>query len=370
MTTSNKLFEIYSGKSEIKGVYGPELEVEYTSIQDFKPLKLWNLKADDSLRNFGYEWVAKQPFGEDELKDQVKEVCSEVVSRQNYIDNCPRTSFHVHYNVSNLTPSQVVSSIVSYWLLEDVMVSFCKKHRIGNQYCLPASISTNVVHVLKNSIKSDNTFLSSFRDNDRFRYMGLNLCSVPKYMSLENRCMDGDAKNPDRLIEWCEGLNNIFNEAKSMTPEEVCDKAFHSPSDFMRQMFTGRMYRLFYSLGAISKVEEKVLQLSDLCYLVDWKEFDSKFKKKEKSKLTDFPAIRIGLVEPAPEHPDIIAGRFTAVYDAERMCYYYVSHQNPDYVGLDLSWTDYLGYYGVNSDEMESIYGITEGMFYDGVYVA
>lgn len=396
---SFKLHEIY-GKEEVKGIFGPELEVEYKSAINLAPPKGWHVKSDDSLRNFGVEFIALSTFTREEFQERVKEVCEYVVKQKGYIPNCPRTSFHVHYNVSNMTPVQVVNCIVAYWLIEDVVSKHCGPLRQGNQYCLSSSISSGVVDVLTSSVKRDMSELfRSLNGNNYIRYSGQNLCSVPKLMSLENRVMNGNAEDPSALIAWGTNLDSIYTRAKDFKdPSELCDFAFHNPYRFMLECCNPGFMGYYNMPESDGWIEEKLLLVSELVYETDWNKWGSSFKnqpiRKQKTLndiqlLGDRGAANVRPLWNLDEHERDIAGipppvleplrdipnifktyanhQMSIQYNNQTDTYIYTVHPG-GLGGLTCTYEDYCTLVSGSVQAHETTTLSNEDMYYDGLF--
>ena len=382
------LAEIY-GRDKIEGVFGPELEVEYKTAFNVVNPDGWIMKGDDSLRNWGVEFIAAKPFTRDEITKRIQELCKYVVNQKGYISKCPRTSFHVHYNVSDMTLLEISNCIVAYWLLEDSITKHCGKLRQGNQYCLSSSISTAVIDILTDSTKRDGSFpFYSLQNNNRVRYTGQNLCSIPKLMSLENRVMNGDAENVEALTAWVNNLDRLYLHARTYSsPDKLCDAVFNDPMGFMVKACDPR----FMDYLDLENVEQKLVLVSELAYETDWNTWAKSFKKKTKKDMkvlnprpmfnldVELDNIRPGQINiidngvDQPRIPDryrlLIVDVYTITFDEDSELYIYTRHDvEPDRLGLEVSYEDYcIALFG-SVHSFVRVCGDRRNDYYDGKF--
>ena len=162
-----------SGKKYPSLTMGFEFELELQRQLD-GPLppfvqETFRVDRDNSLRNFGYEFVSSPVTN---IEEFLKSNSIDFIETLPRISS-PRTSTHVHVNVSHFSLSQVFQIAFAYWLLEPVIMSFTKAHRRGNMFCTEFSSSGGIYRYLECFMKG--YALPNFGTP---RYMGLNLVAI------------------------------------------------------------------------------------------------------------------------------------------------------------------------------------------------
>lgn len=270
--------QIFGMKRRAKDV-GLELETEFKN--EFPVVKpepiLWNQVVDGSLRHSGVEFVARVPFAADEftLKTALTNLIDAVNQEGSAIPDSPRTSFHVHCNVQNLTSIQVTNACVAWWLLEPLLMKYCGEDREGHLFCLRLQDSEQPLMVLeqaaaaaKNSQLLFNNFMA-----DNHKYAALNLATVRTVGSLEFRGMRG-VLDADILRRWTMCVHGIVSKAKVFAdPASVMDHYLEcTPSQFLESFVEDKEILSF--VKAVPHWQElldtNTLTLFQLAYEVDW----------------------------------------------------------------------------------------------------
>jgi hypothetical protein len=273
------------------GDLGLELECEFPR----RPVSLtpeleehWAAKPDGSLRGVGIEFVARQPFKNDEnLRKKIEGLC-EYIKRNNVVENSPRTSFHVHCNVKEMTPLQVYNCIVGYWLLEPMLMEYCGPDRRGSLFCLQLQHAESVVQDLQDSTHDGfNVF-----HNDAHKYGAINLAAITRYGSLEFRGMRGST-DPDVLFSWSFMLQKLM---------ETLSTQFKDPGEVMEAYRSMEARDFVDSIMASGDVKDFVMSFTDIegsllinspalaefAYGTDWEVY-----RDRKSQEVDAPAPRL-----------------------------------------------------------------------------
>lgn len=170
---------------------GLEVEVEDTGLGGGNYDCLPNIKcvSDNSLRNNGAEFIFEAPvFGED-LKDSINNLSDTIEGLPHQATFGFRTSTHVHLDVRDLTPKEVVKIIFMYSILEPLFYQIDNAERWNSPFAQPLSVSLfnpDFMKAIKKAMRSTNlnTHLITTSDD---RYYALNLSSISKFGSLEFR---------------------------------------------------------------------------------------------------------------------------------------------------------------------------------------
>lgn len=211
-------------------VIGMEFENELPHPVDFGHTSGWKFHNENSLRDFGYEFVSTVPKRRDIVEKSVTSLFKCIdTALKNYKDvvgvemkpsNSIRTSVHVHLDARMLTYIQVLNFATIYWLLEDFLTAFCGETRRGNLFCLRLRDATlqkyNVVGEIKNMTPYGST---AFTESQR--YASLNLAAIRKFGSLESRLLRGTT-DINVVMTWVDCLLAIYKFALQFkTPKDV-----------------------------------------------------------------------------------------------------------------------------------------------------
>ena len=259
------------------GVLGIEVEVEGLEVLPNMDTINWKSKPEDSLRNYGMEYITAKPMPLGERKTEaVKDLCKMLNSKKT-VKDCPRTSVHVHYNVSKHTPSQIVSCCVAFWLVENLLANYCGEDRESNLFCLRLKDAEGLIDLFQASLDSFPPFKSL---SDNVRYAGLNTKAINDFGSIETRLHGGTIDERD-INTWTDELAKLFQNAVLLgTPEDVFDHYLKvGPEKFVKSMFS-TVFAEKLLKGGTSLVEENAPLLVDLAYCKNWKEWEASLFKK------------------------------------------------------------------------------------------
>lgn len=203
MSTVAEIFPV----SRQLGLIGVEVEMEG---QMFVTPKGWNGKIDHSLRGNGIEWYFIRPCSLDLAKRRVQRLYEFNRNSGAVFQPSPRCGVHVHFNCQSLTPNQVYSLALLWYIFEGLLVRWCGTHREGNPFCLRATDANDVVVVLARGLRGIDQFHSLVDAWER--YSGLNLQSLQRLGSVEFRTL-GAPDNPEKIIKWLEILHTLYHFA-------------------------------------------------------------------------------------------------------------------------------------------------------------
>ncbi len=273
--------------------YGIEVEVEANShgpaLENLRNTKVmgWKQVGEDSLRS-GVEFISKEPVGR-EKKDKHVDLLYHALGKLDIAWTSQRTSIHVHINMSHCDMLQTYNFLTAYFLLENLLLSYCKPGRLGNLFCLSLADCDYIVEEIRKDLSNYN-FMSFVMLKDRIRYGAINIGALGKFQSLEFRSLQGSA-TADEVKEWSTMYAYLRDASmKYRSPEHIVDDYFTStPEDFVRRLLPYSFRRKVCPIGK-SAVWGELLDLnlapvSLFAYEVDWrvwaKRVEGAWKKKE-----------------------------------------------------------------------------------------
>lgn len=226
MTTVLNAFRI-NRDTPVEGDVGVEIEVEGARLPT--AVRGWNVTHDGSLREhhgMALEYVFRAPATlkhAEKLLDNLKDSLEDSKSK---VADSPRCGVHVHVNVQGLTITQLYNFFALYFIFEGVLTKFCGKQREGNLFCLRAKDAEFLVYELERALE-DGRFRNRF-SNDQLRYAAMNVCSLPRYGSLEFRSMRGTT-DKETVMLWTKLLVALREQAKQ----------FEAPYQILEQVSMG-----------------------------------------------------------------------------------------------------------------------------------
>lgn len=232
-TTKRGQFKKYTGR------YGLEIETEASNSYTIPKMKYWNDVSDGSLRNFGVEYVLKQPLSLDGEMDSALKEFDDVVPKNLLIKDSISTSVHVHINFLEETFLTMSNFLVTYTLLENLLCEFSGADRKSNLFCLSMNdaqqTAINVCNMLR-SIKTRQYKGIIFHPN-LVKYAALNLGSLGQLGTLEIRTFRGET-DTKVIREWVAILDKIvtFSKNKDLTPIKIVELFRNTKAKFPHEI--------------------------------------------------------------------------------------------------------------------------------------
>lgn len=238
----------------------------------------WTSVREGSLRGYGIEYITNGPVALNNLEDRLVAL-KEVLDDYEINEDCPRTSVHVHVNHQDRTPTQVWSSMILYWLLENPLTSFCGDGRVGNLFCLRLKDAEGILKTCKSDISTLGLF-SSFRQ-DHVKYAGQNVGNVRRLGTLEYRSMRGTL-DTELITEWSKSLVKIRDRASEFSsPAAMLDHYFGCDrKDFVKSCLTDYVHEHIAEGDYMDGVDENLARLCGLAYCTDWTKYEKKMDKR------------------------------------------------------------------------------------------
>lgn len=185
----------------------------------------WTTHLDASLRN-GIEFVTSPAVGGQALADRISAFYK---CNYNYKGG-PRTSTHIHVDVTNDKPVVVQSLVMLVYAIEDALYQAVDPGRKWAGYSaalsdMPASRLRNLLNPIQVNqfIKAVNVV------QNRERYYGLNF-HVGRHGTVEFRYFPG-APSETELNSWVDLVVAIKKAAQAFTPDQIINRC-NSPENF------------------------------------------------------------------------------------------------------------------------------------------
>lgn len=195
--TSTRPFALQNPKTLV----GIEVEVENVmAIDPNIGLMFWTMKEDGSLRNNGREFVTPGVIPASLAEPALKLLFNGL---NQDIDFSNRASIHVHVDARQLTLQQMVSLLLTYLTVENLLFKFVGNSRRSNIFCTPISETGIIEHISANPKK----FIHSIQGT-WMKYTALNLLPITSFGSVEFRHMPG-TNNVNKLLAWIDIITRL-----------------------------------------------------------------------------------------------------------------------------------------------------------------
>ncbi len=276
------------------GTFGIEIETEVESASVYPPftfsefyptkghqqsdtilgLPQWEAHTDNSLRNYGLEFVLKKPLDFKEARQALDDFGSVFVDIP-FIKNAPATSVHVHVNFQNDSFVTLANFLTIYFYIENVLMEI--SGRRSNLFALPVRIAGNIIPAVVNFFKNialGQPAGGSVNINSH-KYGALNVANLWTHNSVEIRSLEGTT-DPERIKEWIAILEKIKIQAN----------LFKDPREILLKIKNDRRYFLGVIppslLESVSRLDDMLDMNLPLIYpivgAVDWDTVEEKYK--------------------------------------------------------------------------------------------
>lgn len=239
------------------GDLGVEVEVEGGNLPQLNGDN-WRTEHDGSL-NGGTEYVMNRPKS---IQDTYRDLdfLSEKLADADVVETV-RAGVHVHINVQSMEINKVFALITAFGMLEGALLRFCGDTRVGNLFCLRMIDAQYLPYSLYNIAKSGDYI--ALKD-EVFRYCAVNVCSIPKYGSLEFRSMRS-TQDFNVIKDWCAILMTLRDVVAQRfnNPKDVLDFFHENGSRTFCKTFLGDF---FHTLVGEDDLEEEMAVSSTLLY--------------------------------------------------------------------------------------------------------
>ena len=256
------------GCQEQRGDVGVEIELEADNIPDARMMPpMWKKEADNSLRGESAEFVLREPLPLNQLDTAFSALQTTFAACGTRPRPTYRAGIHVHVNVQDLTPTQLVTFICSYFMLEEVLLRFCDKSRLGNHFCLRMSDASFLLDKLVEFIEQEDL---QTLNNDDLRYASLNVTSLFKYGSIEFRALESTLDFA-RIKTWAGVLVHLRDYAKTLnSPVDLLGQASAMGFEQYAPIILGRWYQSFQPWATEENIKRGVRNIQYAIYSRDW----------------------------------------------------------------------------------------------------
>jgi hypothetical protein len=253
-------------------------------------LPKWRAVGDGSLRNYGVEFIFKEPYVFKEALEAI-DIFAENTKKIKFIQDAPATSVHVHINMWNETFMALGNFCTLYTLFENILTEFAGPMRRSNLFSLPTRCSEttgwNLIRMFEELEKGEYTAVRFVEEY--VKYAALNLASLTRLGSLEVRTMRGTT-DPKELKLWLTILNDllVFSRTDGLNPREVISEYRVKNTDFFEEVFGKESAALYKVAGNIEKLIDKNLYFagSIASSVKDWNTLGDNIAKKNEDSYT------------------------------------------------------------------------------------
>jgi len=272
-----------------KGTFGLEIETETVEAYDVPKFSFWDVHRDGSLRNFGQEYVLKQPLDFNEHIPLALEEFRVKTSKIPFIKDSVTTSVHVHINFLGETFQTLGNFLTIYSLTENLLIRMSGADRLSNLFALPICDAETTFFNMKNMLDGIKAKQYNFMvfDPEHTKYAAINLAALSRFGSLEIRSFRGTVDTKE-IHDWIGTLNQVFQYSKSdFTPDQFMDRYKKDNSDLLTNIFGPYREKIRHK-NEESLIEQNVWYAASLAYSIkDWKKLDEPPKEKKKVKFNE-----------------------------------------------------------------------------------
>lgn len=270
------------------GDLGVEIEVEGHNLPQVNNA-MWVTEQDGSLRGESAEYVFNGPKSLLETRKALSSLGDRFKKNGSQIAYTGRAGVHVHVNCQELTLTQLYNFTTLYIILEDLLVTWCGKDRVGNLFCLRVKDAEYTSVILQQALE-EGEYRRHFSTDD-LRYASMNLKALPQYGSLEFRAMRS-TDDMDVVYLWAKTLYALREFAKET----------NNPQELIYKMSVG---------GEDAFVDEYLPHLADQVKVEGWKDMlkDGMRRAQDIAFATDWAAVakptrQIGGLDVDPDFDD------------------------------------------------------------------
>ena len=235
------------------GLVGIEVEVENSGRVGDEPY-IWTQRADGSLRNNGIEWVSF-PLPTRYIEKALTWLYKRVLTSK--ADFSVRTSIHIHLNVRDMTPDQVLSLIIAYMAVEKLMFKFEGTGRYKSIFCVPLE-ECSLLGVLDTYVQHN------FQGEFWMKYTAFNLCPIMSFGTIEFRHLHG-TKDVTKIMNWISLIQRLEMYARSVSSKEILERVTALNTNSMYNHFVRDIFRehfpLIISDNFKADMEHNVMQI-------------------------------------------------------------------------------------------------------------
>lgn len=297
----------------LDGEIGLEIETETKSHESYPPgflvadpngrnlwtapsLKYWDVHVDGSLRDFGLEYVLKQPLKfKKEIPDALEEF-RDKTSKVKFIKDSITTSVHVHLNVLNESFKTLGNFLTLYTLFENLLIRYSGPDRLSNLFCLPICDAEdtykNIISMMNNAQMK--AYKSMMLAEANVKYAALNLGAFNTYGSVEIRSFRGET-DTKAIQNWISILYAMMEYSRrDVSPKDIMLSWREKQGKFLNDVFTDHRKELARS-DELELIDKNIWYAGSIAYSVkNWNALDEVVKSPEfKPKQKDLEAVSV-----------------------------------------------------------------------------
>lgn len=209
---------------------GIEIEVEGLPEVDSAPAH-WNIISDGSLRNYGREFVTKNGFSGKALEKALDTM--DTWFKDHEVSLSERCSTHIHIDVRDMTPRQVVNFMCLGVMVEHVLFNLFGNTRTANMFCISTDCGTTNMYNIIASLVDPETLIR----NNWSKYSAIGLKRLTDLGTVEFRMF----KTLLTKEEYVRVLNVLFAmKAHAMerdSPQQLVDVKLTQGMSTIFQMY-------------------------------------------------------------------------------------------------------------------------------------
>lgn len=298
MTETQLIYDILKSQCKFPGdrhtgEFGVEIETETDRKYDYPDLKFWRCEKDNSLRDWGVEYILKAPMNRPELKKALAEfdLCEK---KYKFKKGSVSTSVHVHVNMLNETYLTLANFLTAYTVVENLLIRYSGPDRLSNLFCLPIRDCEGIIATMTQMLGYINRGLyqKTSVSVDGNKYGAINLSPLNRLGTVEIRSFRGET-DTEIVDNWIGIIDQIktFSKSKNMTPIKIVE-LYRDHKERVVDFILGPYAKL---VKPEDKSElDRLVDLKQLGYAAriatiskDWTKFGIiKIKKVYKEKLT------------------------------------------------------------------------------------
>ncbi len=270
------------------GEFGVEIETESLKAYGYPQLKFWTCDRDNSLRNFGVEYILKAPMNQKEFSHALNEfsVCKK---KFNFLPNEVSTSVHAHINFLNDSYLTLANFFTTYALVENLLVVYAGPDRLSNLFCLPMrdaeGVFTHIMDLLTAIHRKE--WKRTAKGIDQVKYGGINIAPLTKLGTIEIRLFRGEV-DTDIIENWVDILMRIKQFARqNITPNQILEMYRTDGVKFIDRVF-GDKAKFLHTKDEANLMKQNLFFAASFATICkDWSKFGVlKIKKIYKDKIT------------------------------------------------------------------------------------
>ena len=281
------------------GEFGIEIETETKDPYDAPSFTYWSVHQDGSLRDFGQEYVLKQPVKYEYALPEALAEFEKRTAKIPFIKDSLSTSVHVHVNMLNESFKTMGNFLTLYSLLENILIRYSGPDRLSNLFCLPICDAEITYHNIISMMKHAETksYKSMMMNENHVKYAACNLSSFNQFGSIELRSFRGET-DIKSIQDWVDIIYRILQYSrKDISPRNILADWKSKEIKILDDIFSKNIRKSLSHKEELKLIEQNIWYAANIAYSVkDWELLDTPVKLPEfkpKQKELDAAAIRI-----------------------------------------------------------------------------